>query len=69
MRYAYYLEKSLLQMILQTHELLYTFLSILLNKKTTTTLESWVLLLFGLQVFTTVCSSSDLVGSVSSLCV
>jgi translation initiation factor RLI1 len=28
-----------------------------------------VSLLFGLQVFTTVCSSSDLVGSVSSLCV
>jgi hypothetical protein len=37
--------------------------------KTTTILESWVLLLFGLQVFTTVCSSSDPVGSVSSLCV
>ncbi len=37
--------------------------------KTTIILESWVLLLFSLPVFTTVCSSSDLVGSVSSLCV
>ncbi len=37
--------------------------------RTTTILESWVLLLFSLQIFTTVCSSSDLVGSVSSLCV
>ena len=33
------------------------------------TLVNGVLLLFGLQIITTVCSSSDLVGGVSSLCV
>ncbi len=36
--------------------------------ETTTILESWVLLLFSLQVFTTVCSSSDLVGVFFSMC-
>jgi hypothetical protein len=61
MHYAYYLEKSLLQMILQTHLNYCThFKSI--TEKTTSILESWVLLLFSLQVFSTVCSSSDLVG-------
>ncbi len=66
MRYACHLEKSLLQMNLQT------YLDYCTHFKTncwiiTTTI--WVFLLFSLQIFTTVCSSSDLVGSVSSLCV
>jgi hypothetical protein len=61
MRYAYYLEKSLLQMILQTY-LNYCAHLKAVTEKTTTILESWVLLLFSLQVFSTVCSSSDLVG-------
>ncbi len=69
MRYAYYLEKSLLQMILQTYLSYCTHFQAYYWIKTTTILETWVLLLFSLQVFTTVCSSSDLVGSVSSLCV
>jgi hypothetical protein len=49
-------------------ELLYTFLAYYWAK-TAIILESWVLLQFSLSVFTTACSSPDLVGSVSSLCV
>jgi hypothetical protein len=62
MRYAYYLEKSLLQMILQT------YLNYCTHLKATTKklLQSWragsSYVLFSLQVFSTVCSSSDLVG-------
>ncbi len=62
-------KKSLLQMILQTYLNYCTHFKAHYWLKTTTILESWVLLLFSLQVLTTVCSSSDLVGSVSSLCV
>ncbi len=56
-------------MILQTYLSYCTHLKAYYWIKITTILESWVLLLFSPQVFTTVCSPSDLVGSVSSLCV
>ncbi len=69
MHYAYYLEKSLLQMILQTYSDYYTHFKADYWSKTTIILESWILLLLSLQIFTTVCSFSDLVGGVSSLCV
>ncbi len=62
-------KKSLLQMILQTYLNYCTHFKAHYWIKTTTILESWVLLLLSLQIFTTVCSSSDLFGSVSSLCV
>ncbi len=63
------LEKSFLQMILQTYLNYCTHFKANYWIKTTTILESWVCLLFSLQIFLTVCSSSDLVGIVSSLCV
>ncbi len=62
-------KKSLLQMILQTYLDYCAHFKAHYWIKSNTILESWVLLLFSLLVFTTVCSSSDIVGSVSSLCV
>ncbi len=42
--------------------ILQTYMNYCTHWKATTILESWILLLFSLQVFSTVCSSSYLVG-------